>query len=625
MSAAETPGPGLKRVHVPLPELGTGWYEVELEMSSGGRFVARESMPLVQLADAGEPVRPDERFGVIATHLPFAGWSELPRILPVLGAGRVKLPVWSAMGDAQQADPAAFDKLLAALREAGVTPTGCLVDLPPDLARSVGVLPGESSWSGILKGRREQWQPRLAYLVARHANQLERWQLGEDGSDVFSARPEMREVYQRVHGELARLVQQPDLAMPWPAWHELDLKGAPATVALSLPASVLPHQAPMYVEEFGRQDGRRMSLMLQVLDREKYGRQTQMRDLAQRVIYALAAGAQRIDLPLPFTVRGEGEQISKRPQELLLVLRTLTRMLSGATFKGKVPIAADVEAFFFDKEGQGILAVWDRGQLSDGKALIKQLTLNLGARPRMVDVWGNTTPLLRTAADRNGQDVRVPISAMPVFLVDVDGSLAQLRASIEFDRPLIESSFVPHRRKIRFANPYGQAIAGTLRLRAPAGWTITPPSMTFSLNPGELFERDLAMEIPYNAPAGAKQVLANFDYQAERPVNLEVPLTLRLGLSDVGLQTLARRDGADLLVQQVITNYGGKKIDYTAFVVAPGSPRQERLVTGLAPGRSAVKLYRFAGGGTQAGKVKVRSGIKETAGTRILNDEVIVE
>jgi hypothetical protein len=46
-------------------------------------------------------------------------------------------------------------------------------------------------------------------------------------------------------------------------------------------------------------------------------------------------------------------------------------------------------------------------------------------------------------------------------------------------------------------------------------------------------------------------------------------------------------------------------------------------VTNLGPGRTAIKRYRFTG--VKAGAVKARVGVKELAGTRILNDEVPVQ
>ena len=134
MTSAEDLGPGQKRMRMTLPDLPPGWYEAALVMTSGGQYVGRYTMDFVLLADDGVNSRPDPRFGIVATELPFEGWSELPTILPYLGAGRVKLAVWSGRGDVQQADPAGFDRLLARLKEIAVTPTACLLELPPDIA-----------------------------------------------------------------------------------------------------------------------------------------------------------------------------------------------------------------------------------------------------------------------------------------------------------------------------------------------------------------------------------------------------------------------------------------------------------------------------------------------------------
>jgi len=291
--------------------------------------------------------------------------------------------------------------------------------------------------------------------------------------------------------------------------------------------------------------------------------------------------------------------------------------LSGTTFRGKLTIGDGVEAFLFDRNGEGLLAMWDKGNRPGSK----QLALNLGEHPRAVDLWGNVTPLLRTSADKNNQKVQLTLGSMPIFLIDIDGVLAQLRASVALDRSLIESSFVPHTRRIRFINPYRQTISGILKLKAPTGWTISPGTFNFNVNPGETFDREITLEFPYNSFAGAKTILADFDFQTDRTVHLNVPVTVNLGLSDLGMQSLALRDGKDVVVQQIITNYSDKKIDYTAFAIMQGVSRHERLVTNLAPGRSTIKVYRFtnAPAGTNT---KVRVGVKELDGTRILNDEV---
>jgi hypothetical protein len=213
---------------------------------------------------------------------------------------------------------------------------------------------------------------------------------------------------------------------------------------------------------------------------------------------------------------------------------------------------------------------------------------------------------------------------MPILLVDIDAQVAMLRASVGLDRPLIESSFQPHARRLHFTNPFKTAIGGSVKLKAPPGWTINPPTHTFSLNPGETFDHELTIEFPYNSYAGPKTVEAQFVVQADRQSSFSVPLTLMLGLSDVGMQTLALRDGPDVVVQQTIQNYGDRPIDYSAFAIFPGQARQERLVTNLGAGRTTLKRYRFTNVKVAPG-MRIRVGVKELDGSRILNDEVEIQ
>ncbi len=653
-SSAEILGPGRKRLTLTLPsELPAGWYEAALEMSSQGQFVGKHKLDFILLADDAKPTAPDARFGLIATDLAFDGWTELPAILPLLSAGRVKLGVWSEAGDVQQLDASGFDRLLDDLQDQHITTTACLLTLPPSVRDKMKVerplrpdssfdtgavlaSASENPWLTILKTPRETWQPTLAYLIARHANHLQRWQIGADGSDAFVSDPRMRQVYREVYTEFEKLVQHPDLAMPWPAWYELDGE-MPATVALHVKPDVLPNQLPLYMADIvkGGASGAEssstashrseplLSVFLQPLDSQQYGREVQIRDLAQRIAYALSADAKRIDIKLPYDVTRIGEGVSKHPQELFLVVRTILRTLSNATFKGKVPIAEGVEAFLFDRNGEGVLMLWDRGAGERGTGGVKQLALNLGRRPACLDLWGNVTPLLRTTSSASGT-VPLELGAMPIFLVGVDAQLMQLRASITFDNDRIESSFKAHTRHLRFTNPYHSAIAGTVKLTPPKGWTINPPSHTFTLNPGETLDREITIEFPYNTFAGTKIITADFQFQGEVSENFSVPLALKLGLSDVGLQTVALRDGEDVIVQQMITNYGEKPIDYTAYAMYPGQARQERLVTKLAPGRTTIKKYRFVKVNFSK-DAAVRSGVKELIGTRVLNDEVAIQ
>lgn len=603
-----------KRMVLDLPDLVPGWYQVKLTVSSGGQALERQAISFVVLADAGDSPAPDPRFVIDATNLPFEQWGELPSLLRQLSAGRVKLGVWSDRGDVEQINGSEFDQVLSDLRDMGVTPTACLLAPPPRLREKLN----GGGWEKLSTLATSEWQPDLGFLVSRHANHIENWQLGPDGTPAFATDSRSRDAYKQIYAQFSQLVQSPDLMMPWPAYYEL-LPGAPSNIALSVPPSVLPDQIPLYLQEFRGQPQRTISVSLQPLDRSKYGRAEQIRDFAQRLIYSLSADAQRIDLPLPVTLSSDDVGSVSEPDELLIVLRTMLATLSGAKYRGRVALADGIEAFLFDRNGQGMLALWGRGDSKDPR----QIALNLGERPVRLDLWGHAAPLLNSDRAGGGR-ILLSVGTMPIFLVDIDGRQAQLRASVSIDQPLIESSYHPHERRIRFANPYDRAITGTLHLHGPDGWTLSPPTFSFTLNPGEAFDRAFTLQFPYNCVAGNKTIRCEFALSNERNPVFGVPLTLKLGLSDVGMQTIALRDGRDIVVQQMITNYGDHPINYSAFAMYPGQARQERVVTDLAPGATTIRRYRFQNvPPTPSGAARV--GLKELEGNRILNDRVAVE
>ena len=199
----------------------------------------------------------------------------------------------------------------------------------------------------------------------------------------------------------------------------------------------------------------------------------QIRDLAQRFIYSLAGGAERIDIPLPVTTCPDDENHSTiQPLEMLIISRTLMRTLGHCEYCGQVPIADGVEAFLFRRRDRNldILTIWD----DSGGAESKSLAVNLGPNPLRLDLWGNAAPLLHAAGDPGSDQVSLAIGPLPIFLVGVDGPMMQLRGSLRLDQPMIESAFTSHLRHIHFANSYATAINGTLRISAGPGWNITP-------------------------------------------------------------------------------------------------------------------------------------------------------
>ena len=189
----------------------------------------------------------------------------------------------------------------------------------------------------------------------------------------------------------------------------------PATVALAIPSQVLPERIGLYLKDLlnpAIAKDHQFSISLELAD-ARYGRDVVLRDLAQRVIYSLAAGANRIDLPLPFTVEMRDGNPVEQPREEFLIERTLMRLLNTATFKGKTLIGDGVEALLFDRGGHAIMAVWSKGARQT-----QMLNLNLGSDVMKVDLWGNATPLTKISG---GPDTKVEVGPMPFFLVGLMG------------------------------------------------------------------------------------------------------------------------------------------------------------------------------------------------------------
>ena len=626
ISTATVLGPGLRQLSLDLPSVPPGWYRASLVMMSHGTYVGQESVAWILLADDGSVAPSDSRFGAVANDLPFAGWDDLPQFLPLLAVGRVKLPVWSNLGDIQLLDADHMDQLLQSMQLEDIAPTGCLVSLPPKLADSFG----GNTWLQLLTAPADSWQTPLSFLISRHANRLDRWQLGADDSEEFAASRQMREVYGKVYRQFANLIDKPELAMPYPLLYELP-NPSPAALELSVPTTILPQEIPLYLQEFHGRDVQRVCLSLSPLDRNQYDRLTCIRDLAQRIVYSLASDVPRIDFPLPIIARQQGDQLSPEPQELAIIERTLLSALSGAQFRGKLPIADDIDAFLFERNEKGIVVMWNKNDNPQAPPL----SVSLGEHLVRLDLWGNSTTLFQPSIPQGEDDddshrkasagvVQLKVGRMPIILTGVDSLMGRLRVSLSFDQPLIESTFQAHTRHIRFSNPYSQPIGGTLKLHAPPGWNFNPPSFNFTLNAGESFDREVVIEFPYNCVAGPQAVSADFNVQADRHLVFSEPLSLTLGLSDVGTQCIAFRDRGDVMVQQMITNYGEHPITYSTYAAYPGRPRIERLVTSLTPGQTVIKKYRFLN--VPPGKSPhIKVGLKEIDGTRILNDEVEIQ
>ena len=423
----EKVGDGEFRLPLNLPSLSAGWYRAQAAVSSSGRRLAENELHLVVLPpDDRAEAQGDERFGLMATSVPFELWNALPQVLPLLPAGRVKLPVWSADGEVDESHAADFDRLLLALHRLHISPAACLCQPPPQLAAKLGG-PG---WAKLAEAPPSDWQPALALLIARHATQVNAWQVGPEGADGSIQTSAMSETSRRIYEEFSRLLDKPDLTIQWAAGHE-PIADLPVSVGLTVPASLPPRELPAYVQDVRKHIAsptgsplKPMTIFLPLDSSAQYGRQERARRLAQKVVYALAAGVDRIDLPLPLDVHRGADGATLQPDELYPVVRTILSALSGVRYEGRVAAPAGIDAFLFEGGGRKMLVIWGNADRFD----VRALPLHLGERATKVDLWGNSTPLKRA-------DVPLWAGPDPIFLLDIDA--AQL---VTTPRSLLDNS-----------------------------------------------------------------------------------------------------------------------------------------------------------------------------------------
>ena len=648
---AATPGADdhTARVDFALPALAAGWYEASFTVQGeAGRddlqpapAATTRAMSFVVLADDDAvPAPRDARVTLDASHLPPGAWADLPTLLNSLGAGRAKLAVWSR-DRAAEADPRVLDAAARDLAAAGVLVTGVLAEPPEDLDLETW---GELPISGPAA---EAWRSALSYLLSRHGRRVDRWQVGrDDDAERFAADPRWFAAYDAIASAAGDLVGRSRVALPWPARAGLSAGALPPSLSLRVGADVLPAQVPLYADEVLRRGGGAgLSLSLNAADPAVYGRIEAASDLARRLTLALAAGADSVTLPLPLDevevggdqsgieAQVDGLRTPRQPRESYLIQRTLLRNLAGRSYQGRVPAGPGVEAYLFaaNDERPGVLVIWDdRAGPTPREATLPMNLADAGAS--QIDLWGNAAPLTQSESERRAGRARLRVGRVPTMVVGVDAGLTRLRAGVRVDRPTLESSFEPHARRLSFANPFAGTIHGRVRLSGPEGWELdwADAGGVFQLRPGEAFDRPFTLRFPYHSFAGEKTMAAEITLREEgvggpgREKTIAVPLTLRLGLEDVGLRTAAWVEGGDVVVEQTVTNHGPRPLAYTGFVAMPGQPRQERLVLGVEPGRSASRVYRFAGAASVlgGGAVEVRSGLRELEGTRVLNDRV---
>ncbi len=619
-----------------------GWYRATMEIAAeSGSRVGRTYVdflwtPGVALQEAGAfsgdaaAVGDRARFGLTLTELPPGLLGRVPEIARRTGVGAVTLPAWDrAMLASHAADRAealrpVIEALIGDRRQVGIS----LAPVPEVLTDRLQLDP-EDAWA-LLAGDQREWMPFLAPHLEHFGPRVSHWQIGPAPADRALWREDLQPETHAITRALAKLVPGPVLGVPtglgslWP--HDAPPLPGPRLVQ-AVPPDATPQAVGLAVrtaERFLASGRGELSLVLEPLLPSRYGVSAGAIETAKRAVEFWAACSQdssrllpgaSISLQEPWAWVTQGRRAQLMPRPEAGVWRGLLDRLAGRRVVGVYPTGPGAVCY--------ILAPAPGSRASRGGALVawnessqgSTLTGEFGDNLRLIDIFGNTTPVPRPPRDGTSRPpVRIPLSGSPVFLEGVDVPLVRFAASFGVEPPHLESSSEQHEREMVLTNPWDVTISGQVTILEPGGfesgqkdrtWRISPRSQRFAVAPGKTERIPFKIAFSPVEEVGPKPFVAALELTADRPYGtIEVQRTIEVAVRHISVDVSAAAEGPggeDLGVETLISNTGASPLTLEITAFAEGHPRSKASITGLAPGNQAVRRFSYPGA---AGKLR---------------------
>ncbi len=599
-------------INMGLGDLPAGLYVATLDVAAEGRPVASKALTFARV-EPGEPSR-ISGFGISLLADRRADARIEGRLIRVLGIGSVKTAIWA--GATGGNDPDGYlrhrDREFGELAATGVSITAVLAGVPDGLKESTGA-------SNLSVGKLLSEPPATlrAYLgdAAGSAPEMFRyWQIGPD----IGSEEELGTIDPTVHdefrGELQRLVTAPTLIHPIPFGSRVsDSTRRDDAISVILGRVLRSDEFPKALRRFQDQRSSRVAAFLEPLPTDTFQRDARLADFAQRLALARHAGAHPVVIPQPWTVRGTIEEPIVEPTEEFLILRTLAHYLHDSQPGPELPVAPGVRCLPFYNADTATVVIWNAQAPPEGRIHVTQL----GRARRQIDLFGRSTPLTR---DEQGQHV-FHLSARPVIIDDVDRWLLEFRNRVKLEPTHVESGTEEMNHAIILGHTGAFPLGGQLALEAPNGWVLSPSQFRFTLVTEQETRLNFAVRYPSGEPAGRKQITARFSVLNDI-YDLQVPLSVDIGLADVEVSGFALREGNELVMRHAVTNRSGAALSFRSSAQVPGRERQYRPLSNLPPNDTQVVEYRFPSAADLSG-LAVRLGLRPLSdGRRVHNLEL---
>ena len=600
-----------------LGDIDAGWYRAVVEVHNDTRIVGTRSIDLVVVSPDATPRR-DRQLGVVLPASTTDEALQLTRTLARhLGATSIVLQIphdTAALGP---------DGGRNAFRHTGEQMLGRDNELTIALPGLTDALMRNERLDRNRVQELIKADEGLTDLLMSFGLVVPRWLLtpgadwttggAELGSAVLLPDEQLRTMVDAVAGALGDFVPDPVILVPWSAEYDLAPLAAPHGYWINIPTFIGPEVLAEYAARWpiGAQ---RVYTTFERLDAASYTPNQRVVDLMLRTLWGWRAGLPRMAITSPWS--NSGPRGTVVPDPAFGVWRALAERLDGRRFAGELPVAAGVRCWVLTGDGPDdtALVAWNE-QAQPHDAALSMLLAN--GPIDVVDAFGNR----RTTLPVDGVH-HVPLSARPVFVEGVDRRLTRFRASFRISPEYLTARHQVHEADVLLSNPWNDTISGTIRLRPPAGWRITPRIHRFSIPPGDQARLPINLIFTNRLLTGSAFAEAQVELIADREYNLSLRAPLEVGVQDLEFvaywqRDRSREDSTDLIITESVTNTGNSEISLTAFVSAPGLSRQRRSIGPLQPGQTATRTFRLADGARLLPGRRVRIGIITQDGARL--------
>jgi hypothetical protein len=599
---------GFYRIRVATPESYTQTLRLPADQTFDDPLAHAEPLTFVVMPSGS--FHPGGEFGWTLD-----GWSpeEIIKAQPTLaqsGLSRLKLPVWFSSETLPQYRDTMF-RLCRSLSEQRVHLTGLLNAAPMEITSKINH--NQINAASILGNDPKLWGDGVQATLLALSLLVKDWQWTSDtdGSLIeifFDTDGNMSPASRNRFQAYQKLFDQKQfgfgIGMTWNWYQDVPTEELPTpNLFLNFPIddSITADDAASALAKMSSLPFRR-SVSISALPADDYVLDVRIINFVQSLVLMKAAGIDSIFLTAP---KDEQTGILRKdgtPNELYLPWRTTTTLLSGSRFLGSITLPNRSRNYCFDKGGgRCVMVVWNDGATPDKPVLE---TLYLGNELDTVDVWGK-----HVVPGQIGNHQTIPVTNTPLFVTGLNINAVKFRLSMQTEVKVISS--VPNQtHEIPFTYKNESAFPVSVQITPegprPIDWTMTPPTQTANLEPGQTSTGTFNLTLLPRGDTGRRLFQYNIKIGGTGAAEFAVYDEMMVGNPDVYMEFVSRlNEKGDIELIQTFINNTDTAYTYDCRLTIPERQGQKSRVPRQGFGRHE-HVYIIP-----RGKALLDKGVKE--------------